>query len=359
MVGEYKLKLIIDDSKIRELESRLGRSLGINQKNGLDSVFGDSGSAGKNLAKLGAIAAATGASLTVLDKIWKIGIESSGHAQATLKLWDTSMRLIFRPLGDTIGLVLRPFALMMIKWAVPFYRDFAQNFDTLLAGGEKLAEGNVTGAASDVGGVLIGSIFGENFAANWQSNMDELGAILEGIDNFFRDFNLIPMAYGDAGEAMDQTNNSLANLTGGFGFLEEVINAVKEEITARMTLPGLGITPGDDFTEASGMADARSRTTDSGGSKMLSRAEFANLKNILGTRGAMEYIRSAGFGVVDTINPSSSAGNRNASSGAERYGSNVTITVNGAVDSSTLDKIAQKVAEEQRRHYDKFTGRYN
>ncbi|NIT99619.1 MAG: hypothetical protein GWN01_01340, partial [Nitrosopumilaceae archaeon] len=169
-MGTHTLKLLVDDSKIRELETRLGKSVGGKQEGSMRNIFG--ANAGKNLAKLGIIAAGVGSTVAVLDKILKISTESSAHFQATFKLWDSAVRLILRPIGDTIGLVLRPFALMMIKWAVPFYREFLGKTDEILSGAEELGKGNIGTGTGMIGGALIDTLFGEGAGDNFRSNAE-------------------------------------------------------------------------------------------------------------------------------------------------------------------------------------------
>lgn len=150
----YKLQLVIDDSKIRELEKRLNGAFGGGspaQKQGgmLGQLFGGGGLQGplKNLAHLAKMAGLMAGGLMILKKILDFSIKASPIAQSTFKLLETSMMFIFRPIGDVIGLVLRPLAIMLLRWAVPFYKKFLTDTST-----QKLIKG-------DVGGYLIDLLF--------------------------------------------------------------------------------------------------------------------------------------------------------------------------------------------------------
>ena len=66
----------------------------------------------------GALAAAIG---LAMGKV----IDSSPLLQAVLKIMNTSMTLILRPIGDLVGSILRPLALYFLKdVAIPFFKAF-------------------------------------------------------------------------------------------------------------------------------------------------------------------------------------------------------------------------------------------
>ena len=90
------------------------------------------GGGGKGSSSGGAMGAAKGMGLAQLAKLTGIGIgvgslvaltvKSSGVLQGVAKLWESTVMLIFKPIGDFIGFALRPLALMMLMWAIPFYK---------------------------------------------------------------------------------------------------------------------------------------------------------------------------------------------------------------------------------------------
>lgn len=121
------------------------------------------------LLKLGGIA------LGVTELV-KLTVKSSGVLQGTLKLWENAMLLVFKPFGDFVGLLLRPWVLAMLAFAIPFYKTvgpalikFAQDYgknlnnppvkvgdsmtNAIPAFGAKLAEGylNLQNSINGVG----------------------------------------------------------------------------------------------------------------------------------------------------------------------------------------------------------------
>ena len=62
-----------------------------------------------------------------LVKIFDIMKKSSGQLQGSLKIINTSLILFLRPIADVIGMILRPFALMMLKYGLQFYKWWNSN----------------------------------------------------------------------------------------------------------------------------------------------------------------------------------------------------------------------------------------
>ena len=142
MVEQYTLKVVIDDSKIRELEKRLnnlgggggssGAGSGGKGKGGIAGLFsglGGGGSQGgmmKNLGKLAGIAVGIMAIMKMVQKISSLVVQSSPMLQGMLKLFNTSILMIFRPIGDFVGFFLRPIMIYFLRTvALPLYRYLA------------------------------------------------------------------------------------------------------------------------------------------------------------------------------------------------------------------------------------------
>ena len=142
MVEQYTLKVVIDDSKIRELEKRLnnlgggggssGAGSGGKGKGGIAGLFsglGGGGSQGgmmKNLGKLAGIAVGIMAIMKMVQKISSLVVQSSPMLQGMLKLFNTSVLMIFRPIGDFVGFFLRPIMIYFLRTvALPLYRYLA------------------------------------------------------------------------------------------------------------------------------------------------------------------------------------------------------------------------------------------
>lgn len=291
------------------------------------------------------MATGIGASVVILGKMLKLATESSAHMAATQKLWDTSIRMIFRPMGDTIGLILRPFALMMLRWALPFYRDFTQNIDKIQSGGEKLAKGDIIGGGNDIQAGIIGTLFGQEARANLEKNQRAFDDAGQSIIDFFSNFELFPSAFGDTGESADNARVSITGLKNELSLFEQVSSKLQDVIEQK-SLTGLGA----DFGEGSGItagghSSNRGRTTST--QKTLSRAEFNNLRKYLGNRGAMEEMERNGLSLAGRESePNSRQENRR--------GSGVTVNLNGAILEDP--NLGRKIQEEIQRELKKIPG---
>ena len=121
MAEQYILKVKVDDTDIRKLEKRLAAILtgkGITGGSG----SGGNGALGKNLAKLGIIATGVVGILALTKKLTGMLVDSSPMLKQMLKLFNFSIMLIFRPIGDFIGFLLRPIMVMFLrKFIIPWY----------------------------------------------------------------------------------------------------------------------------------------------------------------------------------------------------------------------------------------------
>ena len=121
MAEQYILKVKVDDADIRKLEKRLA---GILTGKGITggSGSGGNGALGKNLAKLGIIATGVVGILALTKKLTGMLVDSSPMLKQMLKLFNFSIMLIFRPIGDFIGFLLRPIMVMFLrKFIIPWY----------------------------------------------------------------------------------------------------------------------------------------------------------------------------------------------------------------------------------------------
>ena len=153
------MKLLVDDSAVRQLEKRLQNIMGLKPSSGTGSSTssGSKENVFSNLGKLGLIAAGVGALVMAVQKIVEMVVKSSPVLQSSLKIFDTAITLILRPIGDFFGYFLRPIMLIFLtKVALPFYRLVAP-LSKVLGGG--------------AGNVLAG---------NWESNMEGWQLIIQG-----------------------------------------------------------------------------------------------------------------------------------------------------------------------------------
>ena len=144
MGEQYTLKVVIDDSKIRELEARLnklgGGSSGGSGGGGIAGMLGKlgggagSGSGGvggaggmmKNMAKLGGIAIGIMGIFKAVKQIQGLILQSSPMLQGMMKLFNTTVLMILRPFGDFIGFFLRPIMIYLLRnIALPMYQLLA------------------------------------------------------------------------------------------------------------------------------------------------------------------------------------------------------------------------------------------
>lgn len=312
--------------------------------------------------KLGLIATGVGAAVGVLGKMLKLATESSGHFAATAKLWDTGMRMVFRPMGDTIGLILRPFALMMIKWAVPFYQKFAENIPTIQEGGEKIQEGKVAEGLGDIGGSWLDILFGEGAGDKLRSNTDAWqifydtvfkgasdfwgsytrggDAFWKGVSNWLDKIFESKMAYADTGETVSETNKEMDSFT-------QWLKAITEEVKKRTTLEGLGIEPGSDFTEI-GANKTRTDKKHFGENKLLSRGAYDFLIRHRGQEGANQFLEERGYTGISS-GQSGVGGGGKMSHG--QGGTEISVYINKATmeDPNLGNKIQDAVQKEMKK----------
>lgn len=148
MVEKVLAKLELD---AKDLGGSLGR---ISGKGGVGGSVGEMAKKdSKNFQTM------TGALVTGLA-VWegiKKGVQQlvkfSPALQNTIQIFGSSMRLLLKPVGDLISVILRPFALAMLKWAIPFYRSSMKALQT--TGGK--VGGAVGGIAGIIGGVAAGA----------------------------------------------------------------------------------------------------------------------------------------------------------------------------------------------------------
>jgi hypothetical protein len=138
----YKMQLVIDDSQLKKVFGNMG---------GMGNIFGSSGGqAGNrnvfgNLGNLAKIAMGVGATVVILQKILDLSLKASPIAQSSFKLLEHAITFILRPIGDIIGLFVRPLAIMMLRWAVPFYKKFLSSPIT-----QKALTGDIAGALMEL-----------------------------------------------------------------------------------------------------------------------------------------------------------------------------------------------------------------
>jgi len=139
-------KISIDLGGVSGTTSSIGKSVGTNVLNKLGT-------------SVGKIAAGVSTGMIIFAGIKK-GIEklvqASPRLQATMSIFSKSLMLILRPMGDVISMLIRPLALLLLKFAVPFYKKSLENINKTSG---KI--GTVAGAvAGGIGGAKAGAAIG-------------------------------------------------------------------------------------------------------------------------------------------------------------------------------------------------------
>lgn len=130
------LILKIDDSQLKEAIKKMqnvnsgGTSSSSTSKpkgiEGIAKAFTQNSGILKTVAKLSLILAAITIMVKLITKITERIVDSSPILQTMLKLLQTSITFILRPIGDFIGFFLRPFLIYFLRSvALPMYRLFA------------------------------------------------------------------------------------------------------------------------------------------------------------------------------------------------------------------------------------------
>ena len=84
----------------------------------------------------------------------------SGYLQATVKLLDTFVNLLFKPIADAIGMILIPFLLPLIRALLPLVRLWNRVSSSWMSSSGRTVVGGLAYGASVVGGYLIGGPVG-------------------------------------------------------------------------------------------------------------------------------------------------------------------------------------------------------
>ena len=215
----FKLELVVDDSKIKKLlqdfeNVGLGSKASAGGKSGGGLLGGLGGF--KNLGKLAGMAIGITAIVGLMKKITSLVLESSPILKGMLKLFNTSLMIIFRPIGDFIGFFLRPIIIFFLRnVALPFYKIAApimRQWGTTLGNA-------LVGFLQDPFGSVIGFFKG----LNWETllGLTPIGIALKGIlsaaDLFNIDLGQITAGIGTKFTGlMNSVSETLSPIFGGF-----------------------------------------------------------------------------------------------------------------------------------------------
>jgi hypothetical protein len=110
--------------------------------------------------KIAAGIAGIAASLVIIKQFMRKVVDSSPRLQQTMTIFNRSMSMLLRPIGDVMALWLKPLAIKMLRFAIPFYKDQSAKLKTTggkIGGGVGLVGGAVAGG---IGGAKLGGAIG-------------------------------------------------------------------------------------------------------------------------------------------------------------------------------------------------------
>jgi len=152
MVEELiRARIVFDDSGIGKYAGKGGDKL-------------PSGGGGPGIAKIAAGVVAGLGLASLLKKGFDAMMEASGALQSSINILTKSIVLFLKPIADIVGLIIRPFALQMLRYGVAFYKWAMQNkvFKSLVSSEKPETAGEKAGdlTAKIGGGAVIGGAIG-------------------------------------------------------------------------------------------------------------------------------------------------------------------------------------------------------
>jgi len=127
-------------NKLQKVMSGKGSSSGSGGAGGLGKGMAQMQKMGiGGIAKLAGIAGGIGILVGLIKKVTSLIFDSSPMLKQIMNLMNFGLMLIFRPIGDFIGFMLRPIVVLLLRQVIiPFYRDIlpiAREFGDFLGGG--------------------------------------------------------------------------------------------------------------------------------------------------------------------------------------------------------------------------------
>ena len=115
-----------------------------------------SNSSALKMAGAGGLVTVIKAGIDVLKKIYGQLVESSTIMKGTNELFKMTWKLMWKPLGDFIGQLLKPLAIFLLKWVVNDLKEIAAR-KTFYAGMQKIADAT-TAKGDKITGAMLGGI---------------------------------------------------------------------------------------------------------------------------------------------------------------------------------------------------------
>lgn len=174
MASDYKFVIELDDFKLdkqikklqdafKKIEIQLEpvRKAGSSITNKMSGGSSEGGSGGIFSKMTNSMSSIAKSSLSLIGIGTGIGAlvamitDASPILQSVLKLLQTSVMLILRPIGDFIGFILRPISIMFLQQVIPFYKfmyPLVKKYGTII--------GEWFGEHADLTGVIFALLFG-------------------------------------------------------------------------------------------------------------------------------------------------------------------------------------------------------
>ncbi len=240
----YTLKIAIDDSKIRDLEKRLTGLMSGSALGGANPVApqgGKNDDIGKNILKLAGIATGVAGLFMLVKRISGAIIDASPMLQTMLKLFNFSVMLILRPIGDFFGFFLRPLIIYFLRSvALPFYRQWRPIMMQLGAFLGTQLRDNLKEAGAARGKAIWEEGFGlEDVIKNYKASLLTIAALFNVVDGENDSFENMKKWIANSEENFEKINNFFTGIgTGIDGFTvlaDQQFEAWKTNVTTWLT----------------------------------------------------------------------------------------------------------------------------
>jgi hypothetical protein len=284
----------ISSSSLSKLQSIMGGS-----KGGSGGAGGGKGTLSM-ITKLSGIAIGVVGLVSLVKKITSLMVDSSPMLQQVLKIFNTAIMFIFRPIGDFIGFFLRPIMVYFLRTiALPFYKDAMpalRKLGNLL--GHDLLKGLTKGAEGKPGKNALEEGFGiEDMGANLAFNM---GVVLGFIAEYIDDIKIVGSEFiVIAGWVIDYFGKKKEDVEKKIQIILSIIDDVSTELNTAWTAIETAIT-----TISTGIAGVKTTVTNTITSITTTidsiKTKFSTVKGTIDVIWGL--ITSPIFGVIGQLN---------------------------------------------------------
>ena len=210
------------------------------------------------ITQLSGIALGVVGLVSLVKKITSLIVDSSPMLKQVLKLFNTAIMFIFRPIGDFIGFFLRPIMIFFLTTiALPFYKDAMpalRKLGNLLGTG--LLKGLTQGAEGKPGKSAWEEGFGiEDWAANFVINM---GVVIAFIAQYIDEIKIVTSEFiVIAGWIMEYFGKKKADVEKNIQAILTTIESISTKLSGYWTTIQTTIT-----TISTGIAGVKTTVTD-------------------------------------------------------------------------------------------------